>query len=131
MINNIKKKLAAFRDKKAIIFGTSYEGRLTFNILAKYNIIPVAFIDNNLHKQGSHAFGINILSPDILTRMNDFIVIVPTIYYKPMYLQLIAMGIPKNLIFNIDIYNKTNVKYDTTYKLKLYLYLNKFNNRKV
>lgn len=131
MINNIKKKLAAFRDKKTIIFGTSYEGRLTFNILAKFKVVPVAFIDNNLQKQGSQTFGLNILSPNILTEMDDFIVIVPSIYYTPMLLQLIEMGVRKKLIFNIDIYDKINIKYDTSYKLKLYLNLNKLHNHKI
>lgn len=124
----IIEKLKKFRDTPVVIFGTSREGRTANKIFASYNAVPVCFIDNNKLKiMHGGEDGVPVYSPDHLYEMDDFIVVVPSAYYKEMFAQLMDMKILRNRIYNIEIYEETMMcLFDAPYKLRAYMLLNKY-----
>lgn len=122
--------LKKFLSKKMIIFGTSIDGMFTLEILKKYNIIPVCYIDNNKQKLARNETYNNIaIKPvDYLYELNndEYIVLIPSLYYNAMYKQLIDMNIPKKNIANIEIYYKPLSLFDVPYKIKFYLFMHKY-----
>lgn len=122
--------LKKFLNKKMIIFGTSIDGMFTLEILKKYNIIPVCYIDNNKQKLARNETYNNIaIKPvDYLYKLNndEYIVLIPSLYYNAMYKQLIDMNIPKKNIANIEIYYKPLSLFDVPYKIKFYLFMHKY-----
>lgn len=128
MFNYIRNKFDQFRSKKLVIFGTSQEGRLTSAIMKSvYNITPTLFIDNDANKYGNKQHDVDIVPPEIIKTMSNYIVVVPTMYYKEMYEQLLELGVSKKDIVNFDIYENDFIfpKYDMSLKLIFYLFLNK------
>lgn len=122
--------LKKFLNKKIIIFGTSIDGMFTLEILKKYNIIPVCYIDNNKQKLARNETynNITIKPVDYLYELNndEYIVLIPSLYYNAMYKQLIDMNIPKKNIANIEIYYKPLSLFDVPYKIKFYLFMHKY-----
>lgn len=140
----IIERLKKFRDTPAVIFGASREGRTASRILADYNVAPECFIDNNKLKNGTETSAPNsqvfsarqngsgsgdsapIYPPGRLLEMNDFIVIVPSVYYREMCAQLADMKIPKSRIYNFEIYEDSMCLFDVPYRLRVYMLLNKY-----
>lgn len=122
--------LKKFLNKKMIIFGTSIDGMFTLEIIKKYNIMPVCYIDNNKQKLARNETYNNIaIKPvDYLYELNndEYIVLIPSLYYNAMYKQLIDMNIPKKNIANIEIYYKPLSLFDVPYKIKFYLFMHKY-----
>ena len=120
--------LKNFLNKKIIIFGTSSDGMFTLEILKKYNITPICYIDNNKQKIGSSYNDIIIQPVDYLKQLkvDEYIVLIPSLYYDAMYNQLMDMKIPKNNIANIEIYYKPLSLFDIPYKMKLYFFMHKY-----
>lgn len=84
--------------KNIVIFGTGlyYHNRKDNACLKKYNTI--AFLDNDVQKQGTILDGIPILEPrEIIKLKYDYIVIM-SIYYDQMFGQLVSLGVDKNKI---------------------------------
>lgn len=83
---------------KVVIFGAWQEGvSLYFEIRKKVEV--VAFIDNNPNIQSQKLYGIEILSPDNLNRIEyDEVYISSTKRFPQMYLQLSEMGVDKEKI---------------------------------
>lgn len=120
--------LKNFLNKKIIIFGTSVDGMFTLEILKKYNITPICYIDNNKQKIGSSYNDIIIQPVDYLKQLkvDEYIVLIPSLYYDAMYKQLMDMNIPNKNIANIDIYYKPLSLFDIPYKMKLYFFMHKY-----
>lgn len=120
--------LKKFLNKKIIIFGTSVEGMFTLEILKKYNITPICYIDNNKQKIGSSYNDIIIQPVDYLKQLkvDEYIVLIPSLYYDAMYKQLMDMNIPNKNIANIEIYYKPLSLFDIPYKMKLYFFMHKY-----
>lgn len=119
-----------FLNKKIIIFGTSVDGIYTLDILKNYHITPLCFIDNHKDKVKNNAKynNIPIYPVDYLYKLNndEYIILVPSLYYEAMYKQLMDMKIPKRNIANIEIYYKPLSLFDIPYKIKLYFFIHKF-----
>lgn len=117
-----------FLNKKIIIFGTSVEGMFTLDILKKYNITPVCFIDNHKQKINTTYNDIVIKPINYLYELNnnEYIILIPSLYYNAMYTQLMEMKIPKKNIANIEIYYKPLNLFDIPYKMKFYLFMHKY-----
>lgn len=120
--------LKKFLNKKIIIFGTSVEGMFTLEILKKYNITPICYIDNNKQKIGSSYNDIIIQPVDYLKQLkvDEYIVLIPSLYYDAMYKQLMDMNIPNKNIANIEIYYIPLSLFDIPYKMKLYFFMHKY-----
>lgn len=117
-----------FLNKKIIIFGTSVEGMFTLDILKNYNITPLCYIDNHKQKINTMYNNIIIKPVDYLYELknDEYIVLIPSLYYNAMYKQLIDMKIPKKNIANIEIYYKPLSLFDIPYKIKLYFFVHKY-----
>lgn len=120
--------LKKFLNKKIIIFGTSVEGMFTLEILKQYNITPFCYIDNNKQKLETNYDNIIIKPVDYLYQLksDEYIILIPSLYYNDMYKQLIDMKIPKRNIANIKIYYKPLSLFDIPYKMKLYFFMHKY-----
>ncbi len=120
--------LKKFLNKKIIIFGTSVEGMFTLEILKQYNITPFCYIDNNKQKLETNYDNIIIKPVDYLYQLksDEYIILIPSLYYNDMYKQLIDMKIPKRNIANIEIYYKPLSLFDIPYKMKLYFFMHKY-----
>lgn len=120
--------LKKFLNKKIIIFGTSVEGMFTLEILKQYNIRPFCYIDNNKQKLETNYDNIIIKPVDYLYQLksDEYIILIPSLYYNDMYKQLIDMKIPKTNISNIDIYYKPLNLFDIPYKMKFYFFMHKY-----
>lgn len=120
--------LKKFLNKKIIIFGTSVEGMFTLEILKQYNITPFCYIDNNKQKLETNYDNIIIKPVDYLYQLksDEYIILIPSLYYNDMYKQLIDMKIPKRNIANIEIYYKPLSLFDIPYKIKLYFFMHKY-----
>lgn len=120
--------LKKFLNKKIIIFGTSVEGMFTLEILKQYNITPFCYIDNNKQKLETNYDNIIIKPVDYLYQLksDEYIILIPSLYYNDMYKQLIDMKIPKRNIANIEIYYKPLSLFDIPYKIKLYFFIHKY-----
>lgn len=120
--------LKNFLNKKIIIFGTSVEGMFTLEILKKYHITPICYIDNNKQKLETTYDNIIIKSVDYLYQLNsdEYIILIPSLYYDAMYKQLMDMNIPNKNIANIEIYYKPLSLFDIPYKIKLYFFMHKY-----
>lgn len=120
--------LNKFLSRKVIIFGTSVEGMFTLEILKQYNITPFCYIDNNKQKLETNYDNIIIKPVDYLYQLksDEYIILIPSLYYNDMYKQLIDMKIPKRNIANIEIYYKPLSLFDIPYKMKLYFFMHKY-----
>lgn len=120
--------LKKFLNKKIIIFGTSVEGMFTLEILKQYNITPFCYIDNNKQKLETNYDNIIIKPVDYLYQLksDEYIILIPSLYYNDMYKQLIDMKIPKRNIANIEIYYKPLSLFDIPYKIKLYFFMHRY-----
>lgn len=120
--------VSKFLNKKIIIFGSSREGRIVLDILTLYNIIPCCYIDNHSKKIGLTISNIPIKSVSFIKELNkdEYIILIPSMYYNEMYKQLMDMQIPKTNISNIDIYYKPLNLFDIPYKIKFYLFMHKY-----
>ena len=120
--------LKKFLNKKIIIFGTSVEGMFTLEILKQYNIRPFCYIDNNKQKLETNYDNIIIKPVDYLYQLksDEYIILIPSLYYNDMYKQLIDMKIPKRNIANIEIDYKPLSLFDIPYKIKLYFFMHKY-----
>lgn len=120
--------LKKFLNKKIIIFGTSVEGMFTLEILKQYNITPFCYIDNNKQKLETNYDNIIIKPVDYLYQLksDEYIILIPSLYYNDMYKQLIDMKIPKRNIANIEIYYKPLSLFDIPYKMKLYFFMHRY-----
>lgn len=126
----IIERIKRFRDTPAVVFGASSEGRTVCKILEEYRVPLSCIIDNNKLKTGERSDGVFIRAPEYLEQSDNYIVIVPSVYYKAMYAQLMDMNIPKAKIYNFEIYEKTLMLFDVPYKLRLYMLLNKYFRKK-
>ncbi len=115
-----------FLKKDIIIFGSSIEGRKIYEILTEHNIKPLCYIDNDEFKIGTVLHGMNHLPVKELLNMNNYIVIIPSIYYKPMYKQLMEMNIKKSNVILFDFYYPEYELYDIPYRLKFYMLMHKY-----
>ena len=117
--------LNKFLSRKVIIFGTSVEGMFTLEILKQYNITPFCYIDNHKKKIETTYSNIIIKPVDYLYQLksDEYIILIPSLYYNDMYKQLMDMKIPKRNIANIEIYYKPLSLFDIPYKIKLYFFI--------
>ena len=120
--------LKKFLNKKIIIFGTSVEGMFTLEILKQYNITPFCYIDKNKQKLETNYDNIIIKPVDYLYQLksDEYIILIPSLYYNDMYKQLIDMKIPKRNIANIEIYYKPLSLFDIPYKMKFYFFMHRY-----
>lgn len=120
--------LKKFLNKKIIIFGTSVDGMFTLEILKQYNITPFCYIDNNKQKLETNYDNIIIKPVDYLYQLksDEYIILIPSLYYNDMYKQLIDMKIPKRNIANIEIYYKPLSLFDIPYKIKFYFFMHRY-----
>lgn len=92
-----------------IIFGASRLGEIAFNILKdKYNI--EYFSDNDKNKWGKYYYDIAIISPQELGKHTNKKIIIASMYYSEISIQLKDIGFNNIYIFS---YVDSN---DTTYK---------------
>ena len=127
-MENNNMSVSKFLNKKIIIFGSSREGRLVLDILNLYNIIPCCYIDNHSKKIGLKIGDIPIKPVSYINELDkdEYIVLIPSMYYEEMYKQLLDMKIPKTNISNIDIYYKPLNLFDIPYKMKFYFFMHKY-----
>lgn len=120
--------VSKFLNKKIIIFGSSREGRIVLDILTLYNIIPCCYIDNHSKKIGLKIGDIPIKPVSYINELDkdEYIVLIPSMYYEAMYKQLMDMKIPKRNIANIEIYYKPLSLFDIPYKMKFYFLMHKY-----
>lgn len=118
--------MQSFLNKKIIIFGSSIQGRTVFEILQTYNITPYCYIDNDEFKVGTKCNNLDHVPVKELLNMDNYLVIIPTIYYKSMYKQLMDMKIKKKNIIFFDFYYPEYNMYDIPYKFQFYLLMHKY-----
>lgn len=95
--------------EKIIIFGASRLGEIAYNVLKdKYKICY--FSDNNLNKIGTKFCNIEVINPNQLINYCNFKIIIASMYYGEISVQLKRYGINDIYIF---FYIDPN---DTTYK---------------
>ncbi len=118
--------ISDFLHKDIIIFGSSIEGRKVYEILVEHNIKPLCYIDNDTLKIGTILHGLKHIPVNELLNMENYIVIIPSMYYKSMYKQLMDLKIMKKNIVLFDFYHEDQNIYDIPYKMKLLLLAHKY-----
>ncbi len=84
--------------EKCMIFGASKTGKMAKKLLDdKYDII--GFLDNSREKWNTSFCEEKVMNPDILKNNPDIIVIIASVYYGQIYLQLKKMGMKNIKIF--------------------------------
>ncbi|MDE6851596.1 MAG: TIGR04372 family glycosyltransferase, partial [Lachnospiraceae bacterium] len=95
---------------KSIIFGTEQIG-IDFYFEIKKREDVIAFIDNNIEKQGKEILGIKIFPVNMLLQMEfDKIYIASIYHYKNMKAQISELGVPDDKIFFTPIQKNKNKK---------------------
>ena len=95
---------------QVVIFGADKLG-IDFYFEIKANEEVVAFIDNNVEKQGTAILGINVYSADILPELVfDKIYIASLFHYTSIKCQIVKMGIFQGKISYLPIENYNNKK---------------------
>lgn len=86
--------------------GAYYDNIIKQNLKNDINI--VAFIDNDIAKQGKYKDKYLIIAPDKIKNYNYDYIVVTSQYYKEIYIQLIELGVKKNNIicFEIELFNE-------------------------
>ncbi len=91
--STIDEKLDIYRKRRVILFGAGRNGRLMLGRFLGMGINPFAFCDNDREKQGTKVEGCEVLSPEALKGMDDFIVQITAEKDREIRQQLEAMGI--------------------------------------
>nr|WP_286885400.1 CatB-related O-acetyltransferase [Aneurinibacillus sp. UBA3580] len=91
------------KNKRIIVFGTGKAGKLAFFALKDLCYSIAYYVDNDESKWGEILLGIEIKNPNelLLEKQNEFVILVASIYYKDIYLQLENMGIGKERYFSV------------------------------
>lgn len=106
------------KDKKVVIFGAGSGGKTTFFVLKKLSISPVCFVDNDPSLMGSKMFDIPIEAPSSLFNKakEDLIILIASVYYDEISIQLINMGFAENInYFRLLTPKKISVLKETTF----------------
>lgn len=82
---------------KIIIFGTGRTSKLVTESLND-NVEILAYADNNNDKWGKKYFNKNIIAPKCINNIDYDFLAVGSQFNEDIYIQLLAMGIPKNKI---------------------------------
>lgn len=102
------------KKKKILIFGTSHGAVEVLEILDLNKVVIVGFIDNNKSLHGKLMDGIEISGPlNILANEYDYIVI-GSMYYDEIKMQLIQMSIAEEKIVKLLNYNEKTSKQKST-----------------
>lgn len=99
--------------RKCIIFGASKTGVKAYELLKdKYDIC--FFSDNSTKKIGGKICGKEIISPSVINKYSEYVVIIASVYYSAINKQLLELGVKNILIFycfgNLSESNE-NLKY--------------------
>jgi hypothetical protein len=83
--------------KNAAIFGCGAAGRRAcLHFRSKYRI--VAFLDNDIRKQGSRVLGVPVHDPDTYDYGEVERVFIGSMYFDEILVQLLAFGVPSSKI---------------------------------
>ena len=100
---------------KVIIFGTGKIYSDYQEILEASDI--VAFVDNDIRKQGKYINGIEIIAPSKIENLEYEYIVIATVYYKEVYNQLKSLRISERKILSyVELYQLG----DYIYQAKLY-----------
>ena len=94
-------KLSNLHNKKVVFFGIGVAYEKIITDIEKYNINPVALIDNDPNKQGGSRNGIEITGPQNINKLSYDFILLTTPYYNDIERQLRQSGIPKNKIIGL------------------------------
>jgi len=95
--------------KNLIIFGTGKCSDRVENVLYKDKIQIVAYLDNNLAKQGTIRNGIDILSPDAIGKLVYDYILISTRRYQEALTQLLKYQVPQEKIIGYYEDNSSRV----------------------
>lgn len=99
------------KNKKIAIFGAGSDGRMTYDILIKNNVLVSWFCDNDIKKQGTKINNIEVVSPEVILREADcFIIIASQKQAGNMLHQLSGSRFPRENIW----YPRLGALYATT-----------------
>jgi len=99
---------------KLVLFGASTASKRSLNILENINKLPDYICDNDVFKQGNDFYGYKVYKPEELFTQNfKFIVIISSMYYSQIKVQLNAFVNIKESIFYLDF-----IKNDLTVSIK-------------
>ncbi len=91
--------------EKVIIFGASVGGKKTYKMLHSIGLNCEYFVDNSEKKWGSYFEGIEI-KPPVILRTNLADIVIASVYYEEIELQLRKMGISPDRIKTRESYVK-------------------------
>lgn len=93
------------RDKnRMVIFGASQKGSCALDLLKSRNIKVDFFCDNDKKKIGEKFNGIPIISVDELKKLsNNLTILIASMYYKNIYIQLNIMGFDTIYNYNENV----------------------------
>jgi glycosyltransferase family protein len=83
---------------KIIIFGTGKSSEIIVKCLTSNSIEIVAYIDNNVTKQGEFNKGIKIFSPLDIKKLEWNYIIIGSIHFEPIIAQLKSLGVHNNRV---------------------------------
>lgn len=83
---------------KILIFGAGEAGRKIIDIINEDKVTILAYIDNDVTKQGQLINGKIILNPQAIYSFDYDYIVIASMYQEEIYEQLIEMGIDKNRI---------------------------------
>jgi hypothetical protein len=88
-----RRKTAATRNPRVIIFGTGQGGRLAFQRLSKLCRV-IAFLDNNPDMQGRRFCRVPVLAPESVSGLRYDWICLASVYRDEMAGQLQGLGVP-------------------------------------
>ena len=106
-----------------VIFGVGKCSDRVENVLIKNKVCIVAYLDNNIEKQGTIRNEVEILAPKELNNIVYDYIIVSTRNYQNVFEQLLTYNIPKEKIIGYYEDNSSNIK-----KLKEFIDIGKWNS---
>lgn len=100
--------------KDIILFGASTLGKAAYEILKQqYNII--AFCDNDEKKWGTLFCSVYVISPEQLIKYHNVKIIIASIYYDSIAVQLSNIGIEDYDIFTYAVKSVSDENYNNSY----------------
>ncbi|MFL0251646.1 glycosyltransferase [Clostridium neuense] len=109
--------------EKIIIFGASRLGEIAYNVLKdKYKIC--CFSDNNSNKVGTKFCNIEVINPNELSNYSNFKIIIASMYYGEISMQLKKYGV--NDIYIFFYIDPSDTTYKKTYCIEKMCDLNNY-----
>lgn len=114
--------------KKAIVFGASRLGEIAYNVLKdKYEICY--FSDNDVNKVGKKFCDVEVINPKVLIDYPNFNIIIASMYYGPISVQLKNYGI--NDIYIFFYIDPSDITYKKAYCLEKACDIDNYKNIKI